>query len=103
MRGGHGEARVAEDVEHAAVVAEHVGVERPDPLLAGEARQVLQQAGADPVPLQRIGDRERDFGAVGVRGIAIEAGEGHNPPARLGDDRRTALGLSTSAADAIAA
>ena len=41
------------------------------------------------MPLQRIGDREGDLRTVAMRGIAIEAGEGHNPPARLGGDRGT--------------
>ncbi len=88
VHGGHGEARVAEHVEHAAVAGEDVGVERSDPLLAGQARQVFQQPGAYPMPLQRIGDRECDLRTVAMRGIAIETGEGHNPPARLGGDRR---------------
>ena len=89
VRGGHGEARVAEHVEHAPVAGEHVSVEGPDPLRAGQPRQVFQQSGPYPMPLQRIGDRECDLRAVAVRRIAIETGESHNPPARLGGNRRT--------------
>jgi hypothetical protein len=84
---GHGEARVAKHVQHPPVRAEHVGIERPDAFRAGQAGQVLEQPGADPMSLQRVGDRERDLRAVAVLRIAIEPGEGHNPSPRLGDHR----------------
>ena len=78
---------VAKHVEHPAVVAEHVCVEGVDALIPGEARKALQQAGADAVALQGIGDGERRLGTIDRVRISIEAGEGRDPPPGLGDER----------------
>ena len=61
---GHGEAGVAKDVEHASVVAEHVGIEGVDALLARDGREPLEQPRADAVALQGVGHGERHFGAI---------------------------------------
>ena len=64
--GRAGEAALAEDVEHAAVVAQHVGVQRRDPLLACALGQVREQHRGQAASLHRVGDGKGDLGPVRV-------------------------------------
>jgi hypothetical protein len=48
-------------VEHAVVLAEHVGLELRDAVRAGDAKQVLEQDGTDPAALVLVGDGEGDL------------------------------------------
>ena len=57
------------------------------PVFPRDAREALQQPRADTVALQCVGHGERHFGAVERLRIAVEAGEGHDPAAGLGDER----------------
>ena len=60
-----GQAGVAKHVEHAMVLAKHVGVERVESLLACDGRELLQQTSADAVALNRIRHGEGHFSAIG--------------------------------------
>ena len=57
------------------------------PCVPRDVREALQQARADAVALQRVGDGKCHFGAIGCKRIPVEAGEGHDSAAGLGDQR----------------
>ena len=80
------EPGLQEHVHHREVVAEHVGVEGAHAAVAADFGEALQHAGAEPVPLQGVGDGKRDFGALGLRRGAIVAGDAAQRLAALGDD-----------------
>ena len=61
-----GKAALPEDVEHPAVVAQHLGVQRRDPLLVRALGQVREQHRGQPASLHRVGDRKRDLGPLPV-------------------------------------
>ena len=71
------EADVLEDLEHRAVVREHLGEERLDPERARARGELLQEPGAEPLALELVGDHERDL----RRGRVTQPRE-----ARQGDD-----------------
>ena len=101
-RRGHPKTGRAKDVEHPAVVAQHIRVERVDAVFPRDAREALQQAHADAVALQGIGDGECHLCAVGRFGIRVEAREGHEPPSGLGDERgRRAIGAGGDLPDTL--
>jgi hypothetical protein len=90
-RRGDGEAGVAKDVEHAAVGAEHIRVERVYPTLTRDVRQTFQQPGTDAVPLQVVGHGERHFRTIRMLRIGIEPGKRDDAAARLDDEGRRHL------------
>ena len=92
--GGLRESGIAEHVEHAAVVAQDVGVERRHAGLTREARELLEQTRPDAVALHRIRNGKRHFRTFGRVRVGVIAGKGDNPPARLGHQcgRLTGIG-----------
>jgi len=71
-----GEAGVAEDAEHAAVVGERLGREAPDPVPPRHGRQVLEEEGGNAAALVGIVDDEGDLGLVGPRrSVVADHGE----------------------------
>ena len=82
-----GEPRVAKDVEHAAVLGQHICIERPDTSLARHRGELLQETSADAVSLGRIGYGERDFSPIGNRRSKVVPRERHNLSHGLGDER----------------
>ena len=61
-----GEACVLEDAEHRPVRAHHVGDERLDAGGRSGFGQLLEQTGAGAVPLELVGDGERDLRRRGI-------------------------------------
>ena len=60
------EACVTEDAEHRVVVVQHLGHELLDPGPGRPGRELLEQARADPAPLELVADGERDLGGARV-------------------------------------
>ena len=60
------EPGVREHGQHGPVLGEHLRDERLDPVLGGAGAELLEQPRADPLPLEFVGDRERDLGRVRV-------------------------------------
>ncbi len=60
-------AGLPEDRQHLLVGGQHVRAEAAHAVLAGRGREVLQQHGADPPALVRVGDVERDLGVGTVQ------------------------------------
>jgi len=58
------EAGRREDLQHLVVLAEDVGLEVRDAARTCDRGQVLEEDGADPTTLMRIGDGERDLGRM---------------------------------------
>ena len=83
----HREAGVAEDVEHPAVRRLDVRVEDADALPPRMDRQPLEQPRADALPVQLVGDDERDLGTAVVRRFGVEAGVRDQPARALADQR----------------
>ena len=79
------EARVAEDVDHPAVVGEHVRVERLDPMLARDERKTLEELRAKPASLQGIRNRERYLGALRFTIAAVVSRQRANGAADFAD------------------
>ena len=68
------EAALGEDVQHAVVLAQHVGLELGDAVGARDRRQVLEQQRAEAASLVGIADRERHLGTVRRRGRVVGDG-----------------------------
>ena len=85
-----GEARVTKDIEHAAVVAKDLGGKRLDTLRPRDRREPFEELGADPVPLQSVGNSEGDFGAIRLVRREVKAGEGNDVAVRFDDQRDAA-------------
>src|SRR5439155_6709991 len=58
----HLEPAGREELEHPAIVPEHVGLEGSDAVAQGDPREVLQEQGAHPLSLVRVRDRHRELG-----------------------------------------
>ena len=58
-RAGHDQAARREHLEHAIVLAEHVGLELGDIVQSGDTEEMLEQNSPDPPALVLVGDRER--------------------------------------------
>ena len=82
-----GEARVVEDLEHAAVLGQDVRDERLDAGRRGGVREVREQDRGDAMALPGVGDREGDLGRIpaDVRAVAHDGAFG---PAH-GEQRQT--------------
>jgi hypothetical protein len=65
-RGVHvdGKAALAEDLDHPVIGGHHLGGEGRDPVALGDPCEVGEEDRRDPVTLVRLGDEERDLGAV---------------------------------------
>ena len=93
--GRHFETRITEHVEHPAVAAQNVRVERCDALIASNVGEVLEQARADTVTLYGIRYRERHFGAARQLRIPVKSRKRDDPPSGLGNNRGGRAALST--------
>ena len=60
------EARIREHPRHRPVVRHHLRHEPLDPELVRTSRELLEQTGSKPVPLQFVGNGERDLGSRDV-------------------------------------
>ncbi len=57
---------LAEDVDHAEVLGEHLGEEQRDVVLFGDLGEMGQQERAEALALEAVGDRERYLGPLGL-------------------------------------
>jgi acetyl-CoA acetyltransferase len=64
---------VGEDLEHLAVLAEHVGLEFLDTVRVGDASQMLQQICADAAALEAVENGECDLGAGRILSADVAA------------------------------
>ena len=60
------EAHVRENLEHLAILAEHVGLEFCDAVRIVDTSQMFEQERADAVSLELVANRERDFCAMRI-------------------------------------
>ena len=84
---GSREAAIAEDLGHRAVLRQHVGLEAADSVAARDRGEPFEQARADPLSLQRVLDRERHRGPVGMIGEAEVLRDRDDAPRRVADQR----------------
>ena len=80
------EAAVAEDVDHPAVVPEHLRLECRDAVGARDLGEPLEKARSDSLALQRVFHGECDLGAVGLTGKPEVMRDRHDAPCRLADE-----------------
>ena len=82
------EAALAEHLDHAVVVREHVRDERRDAVGVRDAGEALQEQGADTMALRVVRDRERHLGPVAaerrVHPVADEPRSGHGHDVDVG-------------------
>jgi hypothetical protein len=83
---GDREPRIEEDVHHAPVLTEHVGVEGRQPVVAADLGQPLQHARADAAPLLGVRDRERHLGALRYPLAPVVPGNGRQRASRVPDE-----------------
>ena len=87
---GDRKARFAKHVDHPAVLAEHVRIERPDSRAAADLGQALEHARPNAAAPPRIRDGKRHFGPIGMRADVVPGGRdnvagilGHQDPLPL--------------------
>ena len=100
------EARVVEDPDHLAVLAGGVRVEEANALGARHLGQSLEETRADAAALERVGDHERHFGALGAGSAACNrrrrrSGLRTHRPARGRESGRAGISRAMAASSSL--
>jgi hypothetical protein len=86
----HFEAEVEEDVEHALIFGEHLGLEALDAVLPRGDDERVEQVRGHAAILQAVGDGERDLRHLRPLGIGEVMGDGDDLAADLADHAEVA-------------
>ena len=80
-----GESGIEKDPDHALIVLQDVGVERPNVVVASDAGKRFQHPGSNPAPVQRIRNSECDLSALRRLRVADVEGNPSHAVASLRD------------------
>jgi hypothetical protein len=87
------EARFDEDLEHPAILPEHVRVERTQIAAASDFGEPFEHASADALALHRVADRERHLGPFGPPIVHVIAREAGQPPTAFADQHELPVAI----------